>query len=353
MDLRRILPRLDAQGDATTYLHQSAQLMKRCFSAALVCICLLPVRASADVSLGSSKVHFATRREGRQVLVAKDDFIQRLSPFDRSARMHTDKAVSEGELLEFIGRNVVDWTKEETQAAQAAIEAIQPLLRDLPLSLPSTVQLIKTTGAEEGNAAYTRATAIVLPKSELAKSPKDLQRVICHELFHVLSRQNPELREKLYAVIGFAQCNEIKLPPELERRKITNPDAPRNDHFIRLEIDGHPSLAVPILLSSVEKYDVTRGGEFFAYLQFQFLVVEKVGDSQTFKVVYDGSSPKLADMAHVAGFMEQVGRNTDYIIHPEEILADNFALLLLHDQKLSSPEILQKMREILMRKTNP
>jgi hypothetical protein len=348
-----MLPRLDAQDDTNRRVHQTIKLMKNCFLTALAGICLLPCHASADVPLGNSKVHFAMQGEGRQVLVAKDDFIQRLSPFDRSARMHTDRAVSDAELLEFIGRNVGDWTPEERQTVQAAIEAISPILRDLPRSLPVTVQLIKTTGAEEGNAAYTRATAIVLPESEFTKSQKDLQRVICHELFHVLSRQNPDLREKLYGVIGFARCNEIKLPPELERRKITNPDAPRNDHFIRLQIDGHESLAVPILLSSAEKYDVKRGGDFFAYLQFQFLVVEKTAGSQTFKIVCEASLPKLVDMAHVSGFMEQVGRNTDYIIHPEEILADNFALLLLDEQKVPSPQILQKMREILLRKASP
>lgn len=267
--------------------------------------------------------------------------------------MKIDRSVSEGELLAFIGRNTLDWTSEEMQAVQAAIEAIQPLLRDLPLPLPPTVHLIKTTGAEEGNAAYTRGTAIVLPKRELGKSQESLQRVICHELFHILSRQNPELREKLYKIIGFTKCNEVKLTPGIELRKITNPDAPRNDHFIRVEIDGRESLAVPILLSSAEVYDVKRGGEFFEYLQFQFLVVEKSDGSQTFKAVYEGSSPKLVGMQHVSGFMEQVGRNTDYIIHPEEILADNFALLVLNKHDVASPEILRKMRELLMRKAAP
>lgn len=323
------------------------------FLVALACACILPCRTSADVQLGKTTVHFASQSEGRQILTAKDEFIQRLSPFDRSARMKTDKAVTEDELLAFIGRNVAEWTKEETQTVQAAIEALQPLLRDLRLSLPPAVQLIKTTGTEEGNAAYTRATAIVLPKSELTKSQKDLQRLICHELFHILSRQNPELREKLYGVIGFTKCNEIKLSPELERRKITNPDAPRNDHFIRLQIDGHQSLAVPILLSSAETYDVKRGGEFFAYLQFQFLVVEKSSGSPDFKAIYEGSSPRLVGMQQVSGFMEQVGRNTDYIIHPDEILADNFALLVLKAPNVASPEILQKMREVLMRKATP
>jgi hypothetical protein len=327
--------------------------MKSCFLPIFAWICLLPCRVSADCQLRNATMHFASQSEGRQVLVVKDDFVQRLSPFDRSARMKTDKAVSEGGLLEFIGKNVVDWTKEETQAVQAAIEAMQPLFRDLPLSLPPTVQLVKTTGAEEGNAAYTRSTAIVLPKAVLGKSQQELQQLICHELFHILSRQNPVLREELYGIIGFTKCNEIKLPPELERRKLTNPDAPRNDHFIRLQIDGHESLAVPVLLSSVETYDVKRGGEFFAYLQFQFLVVEKDRGSTNLNAVSQGSSPKLVGMERVSGFMEQVGRNTDYIIHPEEILADNFALLVLNNHKAASPEILRKMREVLMRRTTP
>lgn len=316
-------------------------------------VCLLPCRVSADCQLRNTTMHFASQSEGRQTLVAKDDFVRRLSPFDRSARMKTDKAVSEAEFLEFIGKNVVDWTKEETQTLQAAIEAMQPLFRDLPLSLPPTVQLIRTTGAEEGNAAYTRSTAIVLPKSELGKSQQQLQQLICHELFHILSRQNPTLREELYGIIGFTKCNEIKLPPELERRKITNPDAPRNDHFVRLQIGGHESMAVPVLLSSAETYDVKRGGEFFAYLQFQFLVVEKDGGTGNLKAVSEGSSPKLVGIEGVSGFMEQVGKNTDYIIHPEEILADNFALLVSNSDKVTSPEILRKMREVLMRRKTP
>lgn len=325
--------------------------MNRLLLATLAFACCLPCLASADIPLGSTKVHFASQSEGRQILTAKDDFILRLSPFDRAARMKTDKTISEGKLLEFIGTNVVDWTKDERQTLQAVIETIQPFLRDLPLSLPPTVLLIKTTGAEEGNAAYTRGTAIVLPKIELVKSAKELERVICHELFHILSRQYPELREKLYQVIGFTKCNEIKLPPELERRRITNPDAPRNDHFIRLQIDGRESLTVPILLSNTEKYDVERGGEFFNYLQLQFLVVEKSNGSGSLKVVSEGLSPKLVGMEHVSGFMEQVGRNTDYIIHPEEILAENFVLLVLNEPNVNSPEILRELREILSRKT--
>ena len=100
----------------------------------------------------------------------------------------------------------------------------------------------------------------------------------------------------------------------------------------------------------METYDVKRGGEFFNYLQFQFLIVEKDSGTTNLHFVSEGSSPKLVEMEGVTGFMEQVGKNTDYIIHPEEILADNFALLVLQSHQAASPEILQKLREVLERK---
>lgn len=52
----------------------------------------------------------------------------------------------------------------------------------------------------------------------------------------------------------------------------------------------------------------------------------------------------------VSGFFEQVGRNTNYVIHPEEILADNFSLLILGERRVPSPEILEKMQGILDQK---
>ena len=303
----------------------------------------------ADVQLANSTViRFAPASEGSKILITKDDFIRRLSPFDRAARMKVDRPISEKEFLNFIARNTCEWTKKDVEIVRAAVETLRPLLRQFPIRLPSTIQLIKTTGAEEGNAAYTRGTAIVVPQTELAKSQKELEKLICHELFHILSRQNPGLRERLYEAIGFTPCDEIEFPRELASRKITNPDAPRNDHFIRLTILGQQCLAVPVLVSPAEVYNVERGGEFFQYLNFQFLVMEKSPDARHLQVLYENSMPKLAGLQEVSGFFENVGRNTEYIIHPEEILADNFALLILKEQNIPSPEILEKIREILL-----
>jgi hypothetical protein len=323
----------------------------------LICICgwiASSVCCHANIQLtAGTAIHFASPAEGSKILMVRDDFIRRLSPFDRAARVKVDRAVSEEEFLTFVGRNVAEWTKEEMQTVQSSVESLRPLLRAFPLSLPSTIQMIKTTGAEEGNAAYTRGTAIVLPTGELAKSQEELNKLICHELFHILSRHNPELRERLYEAIGFTRCDEIEFPRELAPRKITNPDAPRNDHFIRLTDQGQQCLAVPILLSSAEVYDVKRGGEFFEYLNFQFIMMAKTSNPDRLKPQYENSMPKLVRLEEISGFFEQVGRNTHYIIHPEEVLADNFALLVLKQQNVPSPQILQKMMQLLLEPNRP
>jgi hypothetical protein len=292
--------------------------------------------------------HFAEVNEGVRILTTRDDFIIRLSAFDRSARMKTDKSVSDEEFLAFLRANVSAWADEEKRTIKSAIDHIRPGLAALPLSFSNVIYFVKTTGGEEGKAFYTRDTAVVIPREQLKSSSEALEKAIGHELFHILSRENPELRERLYATIGFYKCPEIEFPARLKSRKITNPDAPRNDHFIRLQAAGHEILAVPVLFSSAEKYDVSPGGEFFQYLQFKFLVVEKTGES-SFKTVIEGGQPKLLAPDQLSGFFEQVGRNTEYVIHPEEILADNFALLVRGD-RAASPEILQKMKQVLEQK---
>jgi hypothetical protein len=270
-----------------------------------------------------------------------------MSPFDRAARMKTDRDVSEDDYLAFVAENILSWTDAEKDRITTAFQGIDAKLTALSLPFPSRVLFIKTTGNEEGNAAYTRANAIVFPKRELDSPVAKLQKTICHELFHILSRENPELCEKLYAVIGFEKCDEVALPAELNSQKITNPDAPRNDHCIRVQVDGEACWAVPVLFSSRRKYDVQQGGEFFSYLQFRLLLVQRNENSKTTQPIDENEKPRFMEARQVTGFFEQVGRNTQYIIHPEEILADNFALFVLQEQDVPSPEVIEKLTATL------
>jgi hypothetical protein len=112
------------------------------------------------------------------------------------------------------------------------------------MDFPAEVLFLKTTGREEGRAAYCRGAAVVLPETELADAGK-LRDTVFHELFHVYSSHHPELRRELYEVVGFEVCPEIELPPALAKRRLTNPDAPRMDAFIRLRLGGETVAATP------------------------------------------------------------------------------------------------------------
>ena len=318
-------------------------MVRRFGLAAIGCILLIVnTAAAADIELRANCVaHFATEIEAANILGEKDDFIERLSPFDRAARMKTDQPVSEERFLTFVKSNVRPWSDTDERKIEQAIIAIRPALQKLSIGFPPKVNFIKTTGGEEGHAFYTRDTAIIMPGPELEKADAELiKKTIAHELFHIVSRANPELREKLYQAIGFTKCDEVQLPPEFASRKITNPDAPRNDHSIRLRFGGREVAAVPILLSGSDKYDPAHGGEFFDYLQLKFLVPPKV----------EGGKPELVDPSYVSGYFEQIGHNTDYIIHPEEILADNFALLVLGSGNVKSLDVLDRIRALVQTK---
>lgn len=97
---------------------------------------------------------------------------------------------------------------------------------------------------------------------------------------------------------------------------------------------------MPILFSNTPDYDPVRDGGFFSYLQLGFLIV-----SRNPKTRADVLAPQ-----QVSGFFEQIGRNTEYIIHPEEILAENFALLMIGRRDVPSPDLLDRLRQALGQK---
>ncbi len=290
---------------------------------------------------------FATVEEGRNILTAKDSFIEQLSPFDRSCRMRTDRDVPEKEFLDFVAQNVRSWEKEEEDRIRSIITTIQPKIDRFAPMLPRTIYLIKTTGNEEGGVAYTRGNAVIFPEKLIGGGVLELYKLFSHELFHVITRRNTKLRDELYGVIGFKKCPLFEFPKTLKPRKITNPDAPMNDHCISVKAGKQKLWVVPVLYSNVERYSKVHGEEFFDYLQVAFLAVARDNGPGRKPTLLKSKEPQLYSEEKLGGFYEQIGKNTDYTIHPEEILADNFSYLFFGITELQSPEIIEKMEKVL------
>ena len=307
-------------------------------AASFVLLFAAPLAAAHEIELASIDT-------ARAVLGARDEFVARLSPFDRAARLQSGSEVSEGEYLAFATAAGRSWSNDERARLAAAFAAIEPKLAALLPQLDDPILLIKTSGEEEGGAGYTRANAVMLPQAH--SDERELQRVLAHEIFHVVSRNYPELKRALYRAIGFEQCGEVALPPALAARKMTNPDAPVNEHCIELTVDGAKVWAMPILLSREARFDPAAGRAFFEYLTLSMLLVDRSGAAA--RPLQRDGAPVLVPLNRVTGFLEQVGRNTNYVIHAEEILASNFELLVIGEQGAPSPEVLARIRAELVR----
>src|SRR5207253_800853 len=108
----------------------------------------------------------------------------------------------------FMASHVLPWRDDEIRKIAPLLEELRAKIGPWKLNLPATVLLVKTSGREEGRAAYCRGPAIVIPQNMVNDPPRKLASILAHELFHVLSSHNRPLREALYATIGFRKCNE-------------------------------------------------------------------------------------------------------------------------------------------------
>jgi hypothetical protein len=298
-------------------------------------------------SVAAHEIEFASVDAARAVLGARDEFVARLSPFDRAGRLGSDVDVSEAEYLAFVQQAPREWTAADRRRVAGVFAFLEPKLAELLPPLSAPILLIKTTGAEEGGTGYTRGGAVVLPEQALDNARDDLRRLLAHEIFHVVSRARPELRAALYAAIGFHACGEVELPGALAVRKMTNPDAPVNEHCIRLTVDGSEVWGIPVLLARQARYQRSAGLAFFDYLTFPILIVEPGAAGGRPRIVERNGGPQLEPIERVTGYFEQVGRNTQYIIHAEEILASNFAQLALGETRVPSPEVHERLRGVL------
>lgn len=290
-------------------------------------------------------VEFADAGTARALLGQEDAFTRSLSQFDINARLHkTDGTIEE--LMSFIQDQALEWTEEEKRLIRKVFSSIEQeiLAREINISFPSKIYMIKTTSDEEGSAvAYTRSNFIVFQDGLELTDEWNVGRLLLHELFHILSRNDESFRTKMYEVIGFKTMPSVDYPQAISDLRITNPDAPQTDTYIRLSADGD-SVDCMMILYSKEPYN--GEGEFFDYLNIGFLALD--GDQLKRPVMKDGQ-PVIYEMGEVQGFFEQIGNNTGYIIHPEEIMADNFSYAVTGKEGLLDPWIVERVLDILRR----
>lgn len=311
-----------------------------------------------------TQVVAASVESGRTLLTTVDEYVSQQSNFDRQARVNLRRQTVEVTLpiyLDYVASQVMSWSPAEIASLRTIVASMATLFSSLSLNLPSQVFLVKTSGQEEGYAAYTRRKdTIVLPanmvaSTETATSYGDplhpsndlsyLQDVMVHECFHLFSKNHPEARYKLYERIHYRSTGAaIELPdvpwgpPGAHARmrdlKITNPDEPGQDVYIEMIVPSVPGQAdsprvqralAPLLLAN-RPYE---GGIFFEYLEWWFMAIAQGPDKRWAPVLGPDGRPVLYESAPLmTEYLALVSANfTQEIFQPDEILAQNFVLV--------------------------
>jgi hypothetical protein len=123
------------------------------------------------------------------------------------------------------------------------------------------------------------------------------------------------------------------------------------DSIIRVKTaEGVEFDAAMVLYATQPKFNPQLGRGVFSYLKYGLVPVAEIGGGE-FGVAGSGASlPQVYSPDQVTGFYEQVGRNTRYILGPDEILAENLAILLSSDDPnlgVNDPRIPQDLGAIV------
>lgn len=289
------------------------------------------------------KIIFASVEQGQAQIVNDpvEGYFERVRSLDMQIQMSSvsrgDKATLRKDYEEYLKEGVMEWTDAEkkyvTAVFNTAFEAVSAIAPDI---FPDNLLLIKDNMNHYGEGVfYTREKAIIIPVNTLKEQDKsDFTKTMLHEIYHIYARYNTKKRDLMYARIGYTPIEPPKVPEVLEKRILLNPDGVNFNYSIEVtdKNTNKKMTVMPIIFSKNLSFSPDLKG-FFQYLEFALFEVE---DGEV-KTTRNGTSTvRIKDLT---GFYDQIGTNTQYIIHPDEVLADNFTLICLSQ---NDPDILKE-----------
>lgn len=301
--------------------------------------------AAAATGIAGSVVRFADVETARRVLGAADPWMQRTSGWQRAVLMGRTSAPDMASFRAWQAAAAQPWPDEERRRWMRALEVVGPAFTRLKLPLPPEVLLIRTNGSESANQPHTRVHAVVLPARFQQQSYTDVE-VLAHELFHVVSRHQPELANRLYDLIGYDRVGELDWPPAWLPLRIANQDAEHDRHLMRVKVQGRETTLMPVVVTSSPKLPPADGDTLLDLIEPRLLEVIPGAGTQPTRPVQRNGQPVWFAPETTPDFLAKLGGNTDYIQHPDETIADN-VMFLVSGRPVKNPALLKRIEAVL------
>lgn len=294
-------------------------------------------KASADIPY-----RFATRAEAQMLITDIDAYTNGWNQFDLNVRLQTQNG-RKSQLLKLAMESTLNWSDADKAKLNKAFAKIETAIKkqNLKLPVPSEVILMKTSMTEEGGAtAYTRENWIAVGEKALEKATEDeLARLMAHELFHVLTRADLAFKKKTYETIGFTVLDRpIAFPSDLMQKLISNPDVSRRDSYAPFTIEGESVNCTMVTYTDAPYAEGTL---------FQYIKVGLVPLNEQFVPLQQNGATVIYTLEQASDFQSRVGKNTAYVIDPEEVLADNFSYVLFSKADLPDPQLVESLKKAM------
>lgn len=289
---------------------------------------------------------FADAKEGADFLLGNRDYLKKLTQNDLNFRMQKKDATLEG-YTAFAKKQTLDFTEEEKAAVSDCMQKIKDICAERNYKLPAVEEItfVKTTMQEEAGAtAYTHGMQIYVGEAFLSllcsedSWVKDYgNTIMVHELFHCLTRNDAQFRVDMYEILGFQiEEEEFAFTPEVREKILSNPDVGKYDAYATFRIDGQDRDCV-VVFTTTRPFQ-NPGDSMFELMMTGLVPVEDPS------VIYPAESAE--------NFWQVFGRNTEYVIDPEEVLADNFSYAVMYGEEgmdYKSPQMIRAICDYLRR----
>ena len=291
---------------------------------------------------GATEYRFADRETAIKILTADDEYLNNMKSIEIALQVGSptaDKTIDD--LKAFYAANVIDWPEAEKALMKALLVTHKKKLAKIAHLMPEKVYFIKVSDNVESGIPHTRGNAFVSPERRTSISTK----LFFHQIFHILSRNNRSKRASLYKLINFRPC-DFQPTPEIDKYTIRNPEAPFTEFYVPVEIDDRDTYVMNYLHTTYDGFDPSVERGFDGHISGDLIEVT-VNNGLCKPVLNADGSAKIYKHEDVPDYYEQVGHNTNFDIHPEEIVADNFAFLMMGKKDLEDPDIPEDIEDWL------
>ena len=292
---------------------------------------------------------------------SKEGYFENVRPLEMSIQMgqvlaeDQDVKKLKEDYIKYLEEDVTDFSEADKALIKIVEDSINVLLKHVnPRWLKKDIYLAKLNAKCYGEGVfYTRDNGIYIPYNVLDQGEVGgLLSVFLHEIYHIMSRYSEEFRRASYGLIGFnAVEGPIEFPEDLDKRILLNPDGVNMAYAITLTTDNDedaPINAIPVIHTNTPNYSPNKPA-FFGYIQFDLFRIVPKGNGYEVKISDSKGvmeTPEIPDL-YYPSFFEQIYDNTQYIIHPDEIMADNFMFATFAKNGVATSDFSKRGKELI------